>query len=263
VGDKLPFLPLWVRDYLVDTAHLSDAEHGRYLLLLILMWRSPHCRVPDDDDWLARRLGRTVDEIRNLFRPLINEYCKCIRGFVVQKRLIAQYERSLSISVQRRRAANVRWDKEKEACKRMPAAYENPKANAKANIERKQESREARDVTAGNGNGEEADKDLLFRTGTLSLVSRGYAESTANGVLGRWLKAGYSAGMILAALRAADERPGLLNFVGYVGETLKKSGGGKFDADLFAQKMRDLDQRDREAAEAGQGQGGQEGNRRA
>ncbi len=44
-----PALPLFTDAYLADCSHLSDAEHGRYLRLLMLVWLSPECRVPNDD----------------------------------------------------------------------------------------------------------------------------------------------------------------------------------------------------------------------
>src|SRR4051812_21801143 len=57
---EFPALPLWTDAYLADCGHLSDAEHGRYFLLLMAMWRAPECRLPNDNDWLARRFRRSV-----------------------------------------------------------------------------------------------------------------------------------------------------------------------------------------------------------
>ena len=47
-------LPLKVDRYLADTRHLSAAQHGAYLLLLMTAWRSKDNSLPDDDDFLAR-----------------------------------------------------------------------------------------------------------------------------------------------------------------------------------------------------------------
>jgi len=49
-----PYLPLFTGDYLSDTRHLSAQEHGAYLLLLMMAWRTATCSLPDDDALLAR-----------------------------------------------------------------------------------------------------------------------------------------------------------------------------------------------------------------
>ena len=56
-----PYMPLFVADYLADTAHLSAAEHGAYLLLIMNYWqrRKP---LPNDDRKLARIVRMTDDE---------------------------------------------------------------------------------------------------------------------------------------------------------------------------------------------------------
>lgn len=51
---EFPSLPLFTDAYLADTRHLSAQEHGAYLLLLMMAWRSPECRLPNDDETLAR-----------------------------------------------------------------------------------------------------------------------------------------------------------------------------------------------------------------
>ena len=70
----LPAIPLWTDAYLADCGHLGDAEHGRYLLILMHLWRAPKQRFPNDDDWLARKFGRSADSVRSEIRPLIEEF---------------------------------------------------------------------------------------------------------------------------------------------------------------------------------------------
>ncbi|MGA7807141.1 YdaU family protein [Bradyrhizobium sp.] len=48
---KRAYFPLYVGDYLGDTGHLSTAQHGAYLLLMMHYWRMGE--LPTDDKQLA------------------------------------------------------------------------------------------------------------------------------------------------------------------------------------------------------------------
>lgn len=115
---EFPAMPLWTDAYLSACWHLSDAQHGRYILLLMLMWRAPLCRVPNDDLWLAHNLKRDVDTIRSEFRPLITEFCIVTKMWVTQKRLRQEWEWVSIKSKKNSVAAKMRWQKEKDECER-------------------------------------------------------------------------------------------------------------------------------------------------
>lgn len=51
---EFPALPLFTDAYMADTRHLTAAQHGAYLLLLMTAWRMPDCKLPDDDKFLSR-----------------------------------------------------------------------------------------------------------------------------------------------------------------------------------------------------------------
>ena len=117
-----PALPLWTDAYLADTTHLSDAEHGRYLLLLFHMWRSPGCRFPNDGEWLCRKFKRTPGDFAAEIQPLLDEFCQCDGNWWIQKKLFKVWKHVRRTSAQRTDAAKSRWEKKKTPCKRNAGA---------------------------------------------------------------------------------------------------------------------------------------------
>lgn len=83
---EFPALPLWTDAYLGDTTHLSTFEHGAYMLLLIVSWRSPGCCLPDDDAMLSRYTRMTRDKWRKV-RPIMEPFFRIGGGFWTQARL--------------------------------------------------------------------------------------------------------------------------------------------------------------------------------
>ena len=51
------WMPLYVRDYLADTRHLTTLEHGAYLLLIMEYWQKG--KLPTDDQNLRKICAMT------------------------------------------------------------------------------------------------------------------------------------------------------------------------------------------------------------
>src|ERR1700743_165736 len=68
----LPYMPLYVADYLTDAAHLSTLEHGAYLLLIMTYWQRGE-PLPADDKKLARICRVGAREWARL-KPVISEF---------------------------------------------------------------------------------------------------------------------------------------------------------------------------------------------
>jgi uncharacterized protein YdaU (DUF1376 family) len=113
-----PHLPLFTDAWVADTKHLSRLERGTYHDLIVLMWRSPECRVPNDDAWLGKRLGMTANEVVAELRPLIAEFCHVDGNWVTQKRLKKEWDWCSKRASKNSVSAKSRWDNEKDSCER-------------------------------------------------------------------------------------------------------------------------------------------------
>jgi uncharacterized protein YdaU (DUF1376 family) len=114
-------LPLFTDAWVADTKHLSRLARGTYMDLLILIWRSPECRVPNDDAWLAPRLAMTLEEVAAELRPLITEFCQSDGNWVTQKRLRKEFTYCNKKREIQSVAAKARWDNNKKSNSAMPA----------------------------------------------------------------------------------------------------------------------------------------------
>lgn len=108
-----PAIPLFTDSYMRDCGHLSDAEHGRYFLLLMLMWQTPRCRIPNDPQWIARKLRRSVKDYEEQVLPLIKEFCSSSGNWITQKRLLREYNRLKKTTQTQSERAKSKWRKKK------------------------------------------------------------------------------------------------------------------------------------------------------
>jgi uncharacterized protein YdaU (DUF1376 family) len=110
---QFPCLPLWTDAWMADTGHLSRKERGTYIDLIILMWRTPGCRVPNDNGWLAKHMRMYPAEVERELRPIIREFCQSDGNYLCQKRLQREFVRAFQSSQKQSVRAKRRWEKEK------------------------------------------------------------------------------------------------------------------------------------------------------
>jgi uncharacterized protein YdaU (DUF1376 family) len=112
----LPYMQLYVADYLADTAHLNAEEHGAYLLLLMNYWQRGK-PLPDSNDRLAT-VARTLNDRWTTVRKALEEFFEIRDGFWYHKRIERDLEKVNSQASAASRAgkasAKARLDKKME-----------------------------------------------------------------------------------------------------------------------------------------------------
>lgn len=101
---KPPYMPFYVDDFEADTAHLTFEEDGVYNRLLRLCWRTSGCSVPDDPQWIARRLRCSIEDYHRLVLPLIREFFLVENGRVFQPRQKREWQKANDVSRKRSEA---------------------------------------------------------------------------------------------------------------------------------------------------------------
>lgn len=121
------WMPLYIGDYLADTARLTTEQHGAYLLLLMDYWRSG--ALPDNDLVLAQITKLSPDAWSNA-RAMLKQFFSIEDGFWIHKRVEQELAQSLENKAKNHQravqAAEKRWGKVKSD------ATSNANSNAQA-----------------------------------------------------------------------------------------------------------------------------------
>ena len=102
----LPYMQLYVADYLADTMHLNVDQHGAYLLLIMNYWQTGK-PLPDNDQRL-QCVCRTSAEHWQELRPALEEFFVIKDGYWYHNRLDKDLEKVRSKSESARKAAEKR-----------------------------------------------------------------------------------------------------------------------------------------------------------
>jgi uncharacterized protein YdaU (DUF1376 family) len=92
---ELPFIPLYISDYLADTTHLTPEEHGAYMLLILVMWKSDG-KLENDDAKLSRIVRLTPSKWRRI-KPTIMSFFVIENGFISKNRMTKDIEKAKNL----------------------------------------------------------------------------------------------------------------------------------------------------------------------
>lgn len=81
----IPFMPLYVADYLADTAHLTPQEHGVYLLLIMNYWQTGK-PLPADTRRLSKIVKLRSDYVHKIMNVL-SEFFVARDGKLIHPRI--------------------------------------------------------------------------------------------------------------------------------------------------------------------------------
>lgn len=88
---SLPYFRMYPTDYEAKTAHLTIIEDGAYNRLLRLCWMTPDCSLPDDEEWIMRRVRAHTDEEKQAVKTVLTEYFRRENQRVFNNRLMREY----------------------------------------------------------------------------------------------------------------------------------------------------------------------------
>lgn len=157
----IPFMPLYVADYLADAAHLSTTEHGAYLLLIMTYWQRGE-PLPDDDKKLAR-ICRVGPREWARMKPTISEFFEIADGDWFHSRVQTELQNVRAKSLKKRKAGLAR-------AKQM---HSNSSAPAQLSDT----------DTVTNVTGASADSDKEFWAS-----ARAYLGPSKGSLIGKWLR---------------------------------------------------------------------------
>jgi uncharacterized protein YdaU (DUF1376 family) len=89
---SIPYLQLYVADYLADTTDLTAEEHGAYLMLLMAMWRN-EARLPNDHAKLCRYAKVRPNRWAKVWGVIVR-FFDDEGDFISQKRLRHEHEKA-------------------------------------------------------------------------------------------------------------------------------------------------------------------------
>lgn len=183
-------MPLFTDAYLADTRHLTTIQHGAYLLLLMVAWRTRDGTLPNDDAVLARYAGLTRAQWGRM-KPTLMAFFELENGQLVQKRLRDEYafvrQKRESAAANGRASALKR--KGRHSTKRERSVNETATPTpTPTSVDKSTAGKPAPDPVK-----------VLFDLGVEILMGAGQTEAKARSLIGKWRKEQRDDAKVLAA----------------------------------------------------------------
>lgn len=106
------WMPIYWADYLADTTHLSQAQHGAYLLLIAHYWIKQGLK--NNRQYIYSIAQARDAESKRVVESVLEEFFELNGDFFVQKRIEKEIERSSEKYERRKAAADKRWRNKQE-----------------------------------------------------------------------------------------------------------------------------------------------------
>ncbi|QLG95296.1 DUF1376 domain-containing protein [Pseudomonas yamanorum] len=117
----LPYMQLYVADYLADTAHLTTEEHGAYLLLLFSYWQTGKPLRIDRLSTVARVSNERWPSVAETLVEFFNASATHWTHFRVEADLEAVNSKSTKASAAGKASAKARFEKKQREANEKPA----------------------------------------------------------------------------------------------------------------------------------------------
>ena len=191
----VPYMPLYVADYMADTAHLTTLEHGAYLMLIMAYWQRGEA-LPNDDKKLAR-IARLGPREWARIKPSIAEFFELSASGWFHSRLDRELASLRDKSLKRRKGGLARAKQMHSTCSQDAKLIQISDTS-----------------TVSKDTGASADSDKLFWSNAASFVGN-------RALIGKWCK-DYGKPETAKAITAAQlERAA--DPVAYIVGTLRKA----------------------------------------
>lgn len=185
---SLPYLPLYVGDYLKDTRHLTAEQHGAYLLVLMDLWNRGGF-MPADPKALARVAAVSTKRWPSVW-AVIGEFFTCQDGLISHGRIASELQKADQIS-QKRKTAGKRGG-EAKALKEKERALANAKqmpwqtlGRSEPDIEKNSEAK----ASGADAPEPPTTKAQIWAVGRPMFEAAGATKAAAGTVIGKLIKA--------------------------------------------------------------------------